>query len=187
MLDGFIRRWALFDTFLLDRCFQPLSDWVMDQTGNSCFWLGKWTIRLLFAASVGSVMWIARDAYFDPKQLPLVVSICAIAFMIQPYTLFKLSTFLDEKERDLIAEIEIARAVNPYRLKLADRRFSGVMYSILTWPLVGMALAIVREGLPLSLALQTLLSLFTIAVYFLSCTPKPRSPQKQPKLALSPT
>lgn len=186
MINGIIRQFVIFDEFLLDACFQPFSDWMRNHTGNSCFWIGKWTIRILFAVIAGSVMWIAREAYVDPVRLPLFVSISTIACLIQPHVLFRLSTFLDENEERLIEELESARVANPYRLKFADRRFSGVLYSILTWPMVALSLLLVREATSLAVSLQLLLSLFTVSVYFLSCTPKPRARKRKERIALSP-
>ena len=183
----FAERWMHFDMFLLDRAFQRVSDLVQLHTGRSCFWLAKWAVRAMFTCIAGGVIWIAYDVYRDPAQMPLLVSIVAIAYLMEPQRLFRMSVFLDEHEEDLVRAIESFGSANPYRLTFAMRRFSGVFHSAQTWPLIGFSITFLHEGLPLTISLQLLLSTYTIASYFISCTPKPRGGQRQTKLVLSPT
>jgi hypothetical protein len=181
----FIKQWVELDMFLLDTCFQRFSDYVQEHTERSCFWLSKWAIRFMFASIVGGIIWIARDVYADPTRAPLLVSMTAIAFLMEPVRLFRMSVFLDENEETLVGEIETFHAGNPYRFIFAGRRFSGVMYSLLTWPLIGFSVMLLREAIPLAVSLQLLLSLYTVATYFMSCTPKPRGREPQKVIALS--
>lgn len=185
MFENLVAKWMIVDAFLLDRCFQRVSDWVRNQTGKSNFWIAKWFVTLQFALIVGSVMFIAKEAYYDSRRWPLVVSIIAMAYVSGPRTLFLMSTMLDKYGEELAEELENAQVANPLRLKFAGQRFASVAYSLLTWSLIGFALAVVPAGLSLAVAVQLMMTIITIVAYFLSCTPKPRKPQFQAKSVLA--
>ncbi len=185
MFDELARKWSAVDSFLLDRCFQPISDRVRDTTGRSNFWIANWAVRLLFAIIAGSVMYGVGEVYANHQTLPLLASIVCIAIISRPDKLFKLSTYLEEHAEAMAEEIDLLRVVNPYRGILAASRFAGVMYSLLTWSLIGYALVGIREALWLGIAVQLIMATNTVVAYFLSCTPKPRKPHFSTKRALA--
>ncbi len=181
MFNDITRWWVVFDTFLLDRGFQPVSDWFRDLTGHSNFWIAKWCFRMLFAASTAIVIYHARQAYFDPKHVGDLAMVLFMAFVCKPWILFKISTDLDNNEDAIVENLELSGTMNPERMRGAGLRFLVVTLSMFIWPFLGATMLYSPQQASLPISLQTLYMIVAIAAYFMACTPRPRAPQLQPK------
>ncbi len=183
-------KWQRFDSYLIDSCFQPFSDWFRDRTGRSSFWIGKWLLRIKFACIVIGLVTVATNAYHQSQSesfelqvfcqtLIVLIAIFAIAVAGIP-VIFKATTFIDSCEEEMDEVFESLGAANPLRIQLELRRFEWTMYLILSCVLMTLWYGIELPEKSFIHVVQAMFFCSVLAMYFFACTPRPRTPVYAP-------
>ena len=160
------------DLAILDYVFQPFSDWWRDLTGKSNFWWVRICCWLALAALTWACIMWNGVSHFSVRLIPALLLLILIGA-----PLFRTINMLEKNQSRLEEKWELARTLNPLRFQLASLRLRGWMC------IVGLVLmsivAKTTEGGPLFIRLSITMLIIVIAIYFLSCTPKPRAPYRQ--------
>ena len=162
------------DQFVLDRCFQPITDWWQNQTGLSNFWLAKMCI---WAAGIAMLI----DLYFIATE-KLLMGIMYVGFSILALGYISLC-----ERRDKDRSKNSTRTLNPLRDSPYARmiRVTLLGISLLFWfEQIKSLLRIIEAQ---SIWGPVMISLVACSFYFDACTPKPPLPRKAPSKVVQPT
>ncbi|OGG50951.1 hypothetical protein A2763_02875 [Candidatus Kaiserbacteria bacterium RIFCSPHIGHO2_01_FULL_54_36] len=158
------------DDWLIDNVFQPTSDWWRNRTGKSNFWVAKMFAWLGLIIASWNVIANIRIDYVVAAYV-VVSGIAFCAFM------FRLITIMDKDAEDIEQELEATRTANPVRLLLVDERTRS-LWNALLWVCMTYVVHETRFYSPFFWSAVFWVLAYIPVLYFMSCTPKPRSPLK---------
>lgn len=146
------------DLWILDRFYQPATDWINDLAGVNCFRQA----RIIWNAALLSIM--LHTAFVSPTMEHIGVDI----LLIIPLTLFQVWIISqDEAEQSKKPDL-----MNKRRMYHSSRIFSILFFSAMDIADLGDLWHIVLDAILIS------------AMYVGACTPRPPKPKTQTKLAL---
>jgi hypothetical protein len=165
-----------FDDYLMDRA-QRFSDWTTDLFDRNCFWLSALCLHVM---AIIAILVVAIDAI--EHRDTLVEDALSSGFLCLCIL------FCLKKLHDLDDRYNGVRAtMNDFRPRLVMSRL--ISFGNVMGALTGTGMRIATKGFgehpEIDLFTVATFVLTITALYFGCCTPKPRAPQTEQKLAMS--
>jgi hypothetical protein len=166
------------DSWLIDRVFQRVSDWTTDLFDRNCFWLAWVFLYVAGLAEVAEAVIRLREDGWEKAGIDIVICVmCAWGVLY----------FLADLRKAESAYRNGGRMANDLRIRFSHKviRLFYLPLGVLATLELPFRLLLIGVPKPASMAVLAYLISLPLGLYFAACTPKPRAPQKQTKIALA--